>query len=196
MDGLTNIIAKIGEQNDVDCASVLESAKNKAQAILEEARVSAEKVTNDYKAEIKAKADVISSKAVSSSELEYKRVILAFKSKTLDEVIENAVKSIADCDAETYFGYIKKLVISGALCGEGVIRMSTADLGRLPKDFVSGINSELGEGKKVSVSNKAIDCDGGFVIEYPEMRVDCTLSSLVRDKHDEIRDEINKLLFA
>ena len=196
MDGLTNIIAKICEENDAECAAVLESAQKKAQAILEDARISSENIKSAYESGVKAKADSISSKAVSSSELEYKRVILAFKSKTLDEVINNAVQSIADIDGETYFSYMEKLVLSSALTGEGTIKFSKKDLDRLPKGFEALLNSLLGEGKSLIISKDAIDCIGGFIIEYPEMKIDCTLSSLVRDKYDEIRDEINKVLFA
>lgn len=196
MDGLTNIIAKIKEQNEADCTGVVDSAKQKAAEILANAQKTAESINADYNAKTQEAKKIISSKAVSSSELEYKRVILAQKSRILDELIEKSVESIAKSTDEAYFGYIETLVKSNALSGKGSIRMSQDDLKRLPEGYEKKLNSELCDGKEVVISKEPIDCVGGFVIEYDEIRIDCTLSSLVEDKYDEIRDEINKILFA
>ena len=49
---------------------------------------------------------------------------------------------------------------------------------------------------EVKISDKAAAIDGGFVIEYPEMKVDCSVSSLIDDKLDLIRDKLSKVLFA
>ena len=63
-------------------------------------------------------------------------------------------------------------------------------------DFCKKINGLLGETKKVSISDNPFDIDSGFVIEYPEIRVDCSFESIIRDKNDEIRDELTRVLFA
>ena len=42
MDGLTNIIAKINEQNDAECQAIVDAAKQKADAIISEAKKEAE----------------------------------------------------------------------------------------------------------------------------------------------------------
>ena len=196
MDGLTNIIAKIDEQNTAECKAIIDSAEVKAKAIIEDAKLTAKSVSDKIIADASKKAAVIDSKAVSSSELEYKRVLLAKKAEIIDSCLSMALEAIADCGDEEYFGHIEKLILSGAVEGEGVVYFNNKDNSRLPEGFIKNMNEKLGEGKKIKLSDKVISCIGGCVIEYPEMRIDCSFESLVADKKDDIRDEINRALFA
>lgn len=196
MDGLTNIIEKIGQQNDADCKAVLENANKKAEEILAQANVDAKAVSDSILKAADEKIKIIDAKAVSSSELEYKRVILQKKSEILDDVLMKAVSEICSLDDASYFELIEKLVTSNALVGEGTLRMSDKDIKRLPLGFEEKLATLLSEGKKIVVSKTPFECGGGAVIEYPEIRIDCSIASLVEDKKDEIRDEINKVLFA
>lgn len=196
MDGLTKIIDKINEQCDADCKAVLDSANKRAEEIIQKAKDDAVAFSDEILAMAQEKCKVIDSKAVSSSELEYKRTILSKKSEILDEVVKKAVDKILSADADTYFGFIAKLVAANAVFGKGVVIMSENDLSRLPEGFEKKLNSLLDDGKSVVVSKSALDLDGGVVIEYDEIRIDCSIASLAEDKKDEIRDEINKVLFA
>ena len=196
MDGLTNIITKIQNQCDSDCASIIESAKNKAEAILADANAKAEELKASIDKASQEKIKVIESKAVSSGELEYKRVILEKKSAIIDEAVKYAVKEICSSDDETYFSYIETLIKKNALVGNGTVKLSSKDLSRLPEGFENKLSSILDDGKSVTISKTPTECDGGVIIEYDEIRIDCTISSLVEDKMDEIRDRINKAVFA
>jgi len=195
MDGLTNIIAKITEQNEAECAEILENAEKSAKEILEKARLEAEKEERIIKADSDFKVSVANSKASSGAEIEYKRAVLAEKSELINSCIRNAIDSISESSDEVYFGYIEKLIMSNALMGEGYFVVCEKDKKRLPAGFVDAVNSKLPDGKKIVLSDKTID-EAGFVIEYDEMKVDCTFLSLVDDKLDEIRDSLNKVLFA
>jgi vacuolar-type H+-ATPase subunit E/Vma4 len=88
------------------------------------------------------------------------------------------------------------LIIKNALNGKGSLSLSKKDLERLPENFEGKINSQLSDGKSIEISGNAASFDGGFVVEYPEMRIDCTFESLLNDKIDEVRDELSKILFA
>ena len=196
MDGLTNIIAKIDEQNTAECKAIIDSAESKAKEIIENAKITAKSVSDKILADASKKASVIDSKAVSSSELEYKRVLLAKKAEIIESSLALALEAIADCGDEEYFGYIEKLILNGAVEGEGVVYFNSKDISRLPEGFIRNMNEKLGDGKSIKLSDKAVSCIGGCVIEYPEMRIDCSFESLVADKKDDIRDEINRALFA
>ncbi len=196
MDGLTNIIAKIHEQNDAECQNVLASAKEKAEKILADAKIEAADAAKTIDNDTKNKCSIISSKAVSTADLEYKRAILSKKSEILDKAVADALSAIKNSSDDVYFGYIEKLLLSNALSGNGVLKMSENDLKRMPDDFEKKMNAKLTDGKSITVSAEGALFDSGFVIEYPEMRVDCTFASLVNDKLDEIRDELSRVLFA
>ena len=196
MDGLTNIIAKIHEQSEAECKGVLEAAEEKAAKILADAKNEAENLVSKIESETDAKISVIKTKAVSSSELEYKRAVLSKKSELINSVLVDALTGIKNSKDDVYFGYIEKLILENALCGKGILSFSDKDLKRLPDGFEAKINSQLAEGKNIEISKDAASFDGGFVVEYPEMRIDCTFESLLNDKIDEVRDELSKILFA
>ena len=196
MDGLTNIIAKIHEQNNVECQNILDTAESKAKIILDKATKDAEVVASKIESDTRKRCDIIDSKAISTAELEYKRAILTKKSEILDKMISDAVDKIKKCPENEYFGYIERLILSNALSGKGVLKMSQFDLNRIPSGFESKINEQLSDGMIIQLSNEPASFDGGFVIEYSEMRVDCTFESLINDKLDDIRDELSRVLFA
>ena len=139
MDGLTNIIAKINEQTDIECSDILALAKEKADEIVAKAKEDAEKLCADISAKTESKLSVIKSKAVSSSELEYKRVILSKKSEILDACLESALNEIAKLSADEYFSYIEKLLLKGACEGEGKVFFNAKDKERLPEGFIRNI---------------------------------------------------------
>ena len=136
------------------------------------------------------------SKAVSSAEFEYKRVMLSKKCELIDECMKESLASMCNAQDDVYFGYIKTLASKYALAGKGSVSFSKKDLDRLPDGFEKELCECAGDGKTLEISKEAIDTEGGFVISYPEMRVDCTFASLVEENADNIKDAVNKILFS
>lgn len=196
MDGLTNIISKINSDGLKECVLVLNEARENAKALLIEKKQSAENASKKLLADAEKKASLIESKAISGSELEYKRILLGEKCKILDNILEKSALFICSLGDNEYFALLEKLVLANALDGNGEIFFNTRDIERMDADFENKLNSLLPKSKKLVLSKTTIDTEGGFVIEYPEMRIDCTIKSLISDKADEIRDELSKILFS
>ncbi len=196
MDGLTNIITKISQQNDEQCASVIASAKEKAQAVIDNAKKEADEFVAKQKSYLEEKNASEKSKAESSAEFEYKRVLLEKKCALIDECMKKALDEMCNAPCEQYFANVKALAVKYALKGEGTVLFNKKDLDRLPDGFESLLNGALEEGKTLKISNDSSDIDSGFVINYPEMRVDCTFSSLMEENADSIKDAVNRILFS
>lgn len=195
MDGLTNIISKINSDAQNECELIINSAKQKAKDIISEANTNASEEKEKILLNAKKKAEIINSKALSGSELEYKRILLAEKCRIIDEVLKESVDYICNLDEQSYFELLKKLALTNALCGEGVVFFNKRDFERLPLGYFDALNSLMDKGKTLRLSESTVACSAGFVIEYDDMRVDCTIESLISDKADEIRDELSKILF-
>lgn len=195
MDGLTNIISKINSDAKIECEQIIDSAKDKANEIIADADNEAQQKKEKLLLQAQKKAELINSKALSGSELEYKRILLSEKCRIIDEILNESVDYISNLEEKEYFDVIKKLVLSNALNGRGEIFFNQRDFQRLPESFADDVNSCLEEGKAIKLSDKTISCSSGFVIEYKDMRVDCTIESLISDKADEIKDELSKILF-
>lgn len=196
MDGLTNIITKINAQNDEMCLSVVNSAKEKADAIIENAKKEAEQYLDKQRSYLEVKNASDKSKAESSAEFEYKKVLLEKKSALIDECMKKALDELCSLPEEVYFDKIKTLAVKYALNGEGRLCFNEKDISRLPEGFEALLNKALDDGKTLKISKEACDIASGFIIDYPEMRVDCTFSSLMEENSDSIKDAVNRILFS
>lgn len=196
MDGLTKIITKINQDNKAECERIVAEAKTKAAEIIESAKLDGKAQSDKIIADAKAKALLIDAKAKSGADLEYKRSILYTKCKIINDTIEKSIDSLSSLDDTEYFANIEKLILAFALDGEGLISFSEKDVKRTPDGFIDSVNAKLEKGKSVKISDKHINTKGGFVLVYPEMRVDCTFESLIQDVSDDIKDILSRILFA
>ena len=196
MDGLSKIITKIQEENAEECKRTLDEADKTAEKIISEAKTEAQEIKRQAAEKSEKEAALVMEKAASGAELEYRRIILAAKCEIIEAVTQAAMDYFAGLDDEKYFSYIERLAADGALAGDGKIMFSERDFKRVPKDFEKSLNQKLGKGKSLSVSDEFASCRGGFLIIYPEMRVDCTFESLLDDAKEDIRDTLGRILFA
>ncbi len=196
MDGLTKILSKIQSDANEQCELILKKANEQASDILREAKEEAEKQCSEITEKAAAQAKLISEKADSSCELLQKRTLLEAKGEIIKNVTENAIVYLCTLSVEEYFENIKTLALSNALSGEGKMFFNKTDYDRIPDGFEESLNKLLPNGKTVVVADEQITCRGGFVLSYPEMRVDCTFESLIEDATEEIKDKLNQVLFS
>lgn len=195
MTGLEKIIQKIEADSDKECQSILSAANDEAGAILkkaeEEAKLISSRIAEAALKENEKDKTFVSSKA----ELDLKKGLLAEKVAIVNSVIASALKKLLALPDAEYFKAIAPLVLKYAQSGKGTLHLSSADLKRLPTGFEAELNKSLGEGRSVEVSNEAVDIDGGFVLVYKDIEQNCSFSSLLATRTDEIKDELYTLLF-
>ncbi len=195
MTGLEKIISQIEYESNDRCKSIISQAEENAKGIIEKAEEQAKNIIGNAEANAAKKAEDIKQSAVSSAELGKSKVILKAKLETIDDMLGKALASIKSLDDKEYFEVIKTLIINNAKEGEGVLRLSDSDVNRLPKDFISSVNSELGKGKSVILGDST-NTDGGFVLVYGDIDINCSFDAIAASKRDELRDALNALLFS
>ena len=81
---------------------------------------------------------------------------------------------------------------------QGEICFSEADLNRIPEEFEQEIqNIARIKGGELVLSQKGRTIEGGgFLLIYGDVEVNCTFKALFDAKHDELTDQINRILFA
>ncbi len=197
MDGLLKIITKIQEDTKLECEAIIDSANKEAQNFLEESK----KTALDKKdKEIKSaddKANLIISKAHSSADVEYKRHILKIKGEIIDGVICDTVKYFENLPEDKTLEYVLCLLKKYALNIDGEIVFCQNTFKKMPDDIEKQISSALKNSCTLKVASEKInDSVFGFVISYPEMRINCTVESLILDNEEQIRDKLSKILFS
>lgn len=194
MTGLDKIISEIGSDSSQRIKEISDEANKKA----EEISLAAEKKASEMKAqsEERTAAEVASvlASAKSSAELKKKQTVLEGKIEAIEDMLGRAVDVLKALPKREYFEMLKELAVKNALSGDGVMRFSKEDTAKLPQNFISSVNSALSSKGSVSLGEPC-DIDSGFMLVYGDIDVNCTFSSLVSEKRDELFDELNKLLF-
>ena len=130
-------------------------------------------------------------------------------------VLSEAHEKLLALPDEDYFKMILGLAAKNAQAGEGEIFFNTKDLLRLPASFEKQLNETAQKaGGTLHISKEPASIDGGFILRYrpaaPEgeeetpveegsaygtVELNCSLSSLIAEKKDELSDLVYQNLF-
>lgn len=195
MTGLEGILKKIEEDAKVASAAVLADANKKAEQILTAALEEGEQVSIGILEKAGQEAQELMRRAESSAHLHEKKLILDAKQSMISHVIGKARGKLMELPADEYFEIIIKMIKRYALSGPGKIIFSNADLQRLPLAFEKALQETLQSVGMLEVSDAAGDFEGGFVLVYGDVEVNCTFDALFSSDIDSLRDKVNVVLF-
>jgi V/A-type H+/Na+-transporting ATPase subunit E len=197
MTGLERIVKQIEEDATVAANAVIADAKAKAEEILNSAKIEADK----KHAEIidKSKLDVTSSlnRAESAANLQEKKLILNAKLDIINNVIKKAKNSLIDLPDNEYFDVIIKIIQKYALDQSGQIVFSATDKNRLPVNFDEKVTNALKgkDGAVLTISEKTCNIDGGIILVYGDVEVNCSFDALFAAAKETLQDKVCQVLF-
>ncbi|NLL63138.1 MAG: hypothetical protein GX241_02685 [Ruminococcaceae bacterium] len=194
MAGLNKIIERIAQDSAAKCDGIIFDAQSEATKIKTAAIELAEKdkqaVIDKANYDAKALVDM----AEGGAELEERKFLLATKVELINKAIELAVQKLKTMPDDEYFAAIYALAKKYAQDSDGIMFLSKKDLGRIPADFEKKVND--GIKGKIVVSKEARDISEGFILVYGEIEINCTFDALIADQSEDIKDELNKIIFA
>lgn len=186
---------------------ILKDAKRSAQEIITKAKKDAEKVLSDASSEADREADMILKqagrraeeyiqRAESAADMNRKREMLAAKQAIIQEVLQEAYEKVMHLDSDKYFALISRLLEKSVLAQRGKIIFSARDMARMPDDFPDKIrDAAAAAGGSLEMADGKESIDGGFLIIYDAVEVDCTFSEVFISKKEELSDQANRILF-
>lgn len=195
MAGLDKIIERIQKNSEINCDSILKYAQKQADEIRAASQKQSDSDVEKISAETDRKSKEIVDSAVSGSELEEKKEILSAKVEIINNVIDKVSQTLKDLPDDKYFDAVYKLAAKYARPEEGVMYLSSKDLKRLPAGFEKTLNSKLKQGS-ITVSKDPKDLDGGFILSYGGIEINCSFEALIKESEDDIKDELSRILFA
>lgn len=193
MTGLEKILAQIESSSELTCADIKNRTKAECDGIIAEANGRADAILKNGEAASKKRGDDVIARAKSASELETRSLLLNAKQKSLSASLDNARRYLCELPEDQYFALIYRMLQKYSEDKNGIIRMNSTDLARLPRDF----ESKLGESARgtLKLSDEAIDIDGGFVLVYGGIEVNCGFASVFASESERFSDEVSKILF-
>lgn len=194
MTGLEKILEEIKSESDKKTEEILSSARSEAELMEQAAQEEGKKLSADILSKAQKQYEEILARGKSSAELEKHKTMLEAKQQVITEMLHNALNEMKCLPEEAYFSLLLQLVEKHSLPQMGEIRFSEKDISRLPKHFEKKINA-VSKGTLL-LSDTAANIDSGFILIYGGIEENCSFEAMFRSKHEELTDEISRLLFA
>ena len=198
MTGLDKIIGQIKSESDATAASITDKARAEADKVIAKARTEAEGEIETIKMNGEVAAKNAISRSKSQAELIKRQAVLAEKQRLIAEMFDKAEVYVKKMPEDVYFKLITKMVKRYAVKGKsGEILFNKEDAGRLPAGFSRTVSLAAEEkGSKLTLSDKTVNIDGGFILSYGGIEENCSIKALIDDQREKIQDDIQKLLFS
>lgn len=195
MTGLEKIIEKIEQKSKIRCNEIIDSAQKEAGDIIEKANADAEVLMDENRRKSKLNAEQTILMAHSGAQQKAKRILLAARIKAVNETLAEVARALSDMDEDAYFRAITNLAAANAMKGNGVMRLSSKDLNRLPKNLEAEINKKLlTKAAAVTIDKTPAPVKDGFILVYGDIEINCTFEALIESRRDELKEKIAEII--
>ncbi|MBR5437679.1 MAG: hypothetical protein IKV21_02050 [Clostridia bacterium] len=196
MTGLEKITQKIEEQSRENCDKIFAETNLKIKKLIAEAREEGNRRADEIVGAAQKLADKKTAVSKSTAESITRNRYLEIRNAILNDIISAAYLEIEKFSDEEYFDMIFSICKKNIQPGECTMYMSGYDLSRLPEDFEDKLNAEVFEKAAVTISKNAMDIENGFILDYGDVRVNCTFKAVFDENMDRLKDVLSKELFS
>ncbi len=220
MTGLDKIIDRILSDAKEKARDILEAAKSDCLKLAEDYASKAEEIRTRLTSEAEAKGEAMVARARSTVATNRRSLLLQTKSALIDEAFEAAKRALVDTDLGKYRELLTALLTSALIeeaenakrtltYGDEVtefdayeVQMNESDRAAYGHDVVEAakraVLRRIGEERtaKVRLSEKTVPIDGGLILCYGSIEVNCSLSMLMAQMRKSLEAKVSAILFA
>jgi len=194
MTGLDKILAQINSDTERTCEDIKNRSIQQCKDVINSATIEAKNIAQKAAENAENIKEDIILRAQSAAELQKSSVMLSAKQQIIARALDNALGYLIDLPQEKYFSLLYDMIEKYSEALDGEIHLSSRDLKRLPVDFLKNINTR--SKGNLSLSQKPADIDGGFVLVYGGVDINCGFSALFAAETEHFSDEISRILFG
>ena len=194
MSGLDKILAKILADAKAKGELEIAEAQKKAAVYIAGDAADASELAEIRVVSAKAEAQSHIERSRSAAKLQTRRLLLQERNQIIDEVLADVKDSVYKLPDPEYFAMLQRFVLAHAQKDPGVLVLNRRDLSRLPEGFAASLSRELS--MPLTISDTPGEFDAGCVLIFGEVEYNGTLDAIVSEKKDELRDLLNRELFA
>ncbi len=187
---LDKITARLYSDSERECAELVRKATEDAKHLLLSASEEACALVSAERESAEKDAETIIEKARSAASASERRAVLKAKSELIETVLLSAKKQLLALDDEKYFELLVYLAKKNLRNDKGTLCMSDEDIKRCPADFASRL------GGNITVSSVPEKTDGGFILKYGDIEINCTFGALFAAYSDELKAKASEVLFG
>jgi V/A-type H+-transporting ATPase subunit E len=197
--GLVDIATEILEDIKNDSELIIRNAEKKAEEILRDAKVKAEKRHIRLLAEAKEKSEIDHKKTQSLTVMEIRNRRLQVKEEYINAVFDKSLARLKQfTESESYYSNLLAFIEEAAKKIESdrlIVYVNSKDREWLVKGKLDELSGKLGV--KLTLANETENCLGGCIIKTPDGKLshDNTFENRLQALKPILRIEIAKILF-
>ncbi|MCQ2452579.1 MAG: V-type ATP synthase subunit E [Oscillospiraceae bacterium] len=198
MNGIEKITARIQADADAAKAALLKKAEQEADALLDEYRQKARAEYETLRTEGELAAKSQKEQLISAARLEVNKQLLQTRQELMAQAFEKATEELRALPADRYLLLLTRLAVSASRTGKEELIFNEADRARYGEQAVASANAALaatGKPAGLTLSDSTRPLDGGLVLKDGRIEVNCSLSSLIDTRRDELAVEVSRILF-
>lgn len=196
--------------------AILNEARRDAEAIIADAKSTAQDTLRAAKADAQAHADLLlddtekaavitAERDMLAAELEARKASLQSRRAILDSVFDEAVDRLCALGKKDYIALVTRLVVQSAESGAEQLQVPKTEADRYIKPYDGGktmlqlLNEKLtaaGKNGALSLYAEPGDFKGGVKLIGKQADIDCSFESLVRAYRDAHEGDVSRLLFG
>lgn len=196
MSGTEKILQHIAEQAGQEVQEILNKAQTEAKRLEAQAQAARQEEMDAVRQQGEAILAEARERAQVAAVTYKRRTLLAARGGLVKEALDKAWESILAMPDTEYFDFLYTQLDKQNLAREGVLLLNAKDLARRPADFEKKIGAAAEKQKgKLSLSEKAAEIEGGFILSYGGIEENCSLEALFESEADVLKDAVRAVLF-
>ncbi|MBQ7145235.1 MAG: hypothetical protein IJR95_00495 [Lachnospiraceae bacterium] len=196
MSGTEKILQHIAEQAGQEVQEILNKAQTEAKRLEAQAQAARQEEMDEVRQQGERLLEAARERAQVAAVTYKRRTLLAARGGLVKEALDKAWESILAMPDTEYFDFLYTQLDKQNLAREGVLLLNAKDLARRPADFEKKIGAAAEKQKgKLSLSEKAAEIEGGFILSYGGIEENCSLEALFESEADVLKDAVRAVLF-
>lgn len=189
MTAIEKILSDIAESAQAEADKRLSAANAEAEKIISDAERLAKQISETAAEEAQRKAELAAAAGDSAAQLKTRDETLRIKQELIEGVLNDVPGRLCSMPDAEYFDFLYSLLKRSGET-EGTLYLGKNDL----KRDISEIKKRIAD-TDIKIGNDAADIENGFILKNGGIEINASFSALLREKHGELVDAVNKIMF-
>ena len=194
MSNVKNITSKILKDAEAGKEKILATATEEKDKIISKKVSSANEIAKEILDKAEVEANSKKERVISSAKLKVRNNKLAAKQEIRDEVFEKSIDKLTELSKEEFLNFVKNTISTMNLTGKQTLILNETGLKFVDVAFIEELNSKVKA--QITLSEKAGNFKGGFILENEGIEINSTFEALVSSLRDELEFEVAQVLFS
>ena len=212
MNGIEKITEKIIADARADADNVIEDAERDAEDIRAAGKARCETVKRSYDARVAALRDDLAARGEAASVAERRNASLNARARLIDRAFNEARERIALMGEDEYYAFVETLLSRVAAerteCDAAneagtdeydefdtyELILNARDSAKIGKKLIDKFGGRLGT-KNLVLSEETANIDGGFMLRWGQVDMNCSVSGLIARSRDLCEREVCDILY-